>query len=130
MKGIFSVLALGLASLAAATDNHNTPPKPTTTLTTYTTVTTCPITSTQYEHGTTKVITTLTTSTIVVTKCEGCDGVTTIHEPDGQDTTTTEVLVTYTTTCPVTEVRKSCDHVPNCVAIVDTDSGPENVKWD
>lgn len=72
-----------------------------TTLTTYTTVTTCPVTSTYTQEGTTYCVTDLTTSTIVVTECYGC-GVKTVP---GEDTTVydhqTEYATRYTT-CPVT----------------------------
>lgn len=102
MKGIFSALALGFVSFVAATY-----PTVTTTYTVITTVTTCPVTSTKTEHGTTKIVTDLTTSTMTITKCLNCDGVTTTREPDGHDTTTTAVIVTYTTICPVTEVSEN-----------------------
>lgn len=74
------------------------------------TVTTCPITSTKYEDGTTKVVTELTTSTITVTSCLDCEGVITIPGPTGHEYTTTEVLVTYTTLCPVTETITEPGH--------------------
>lgn len=52
----------------------------------------------------TYVDTILTTSTIVVTECAGgsCGGEVTVTYPDTTVGTTTQVEVTYTTTCPVT----------------------------
>ncbi|OJD35401.1 extracellular proline-rich protein [Diplodia corticola] len=45
----------------------------TATMTTFTTVTTCPVTSTKTDHGSTYITTSLTTSTITVTSCKaGC----------------------------------------------------------
>lgn len=89
------------------------------TKTTYTTVTTCPITSTLTESGTqvslfplhnptnafrTYCITELTTSTITVTDCKDCPGqVTTVPGPIVTEGTTTLVEVTYETLCPTTE---------------------------
>jgi hypothetical protein len=48
----------------------------------------------------------MTTSTITVTSCVGgcgSGGVVTVPGPTGVASTTTEVVITYTTTCPVTE---------------------------
>ena len=52
----------------------------------------------------TYVETSLATSTIVVTECPGgsCGGEVTVTEPDTTIGTTTQVELTYTTTCPVT----------------------------
>ncbi|RAL59726.1 hypothetical protein DID88_000358 [Monilinia fructigena] len=62
------------------------------------------VTSTTTEKGTTKWVTTIATSTVVVTSCVGgCGGVVTVPGPTGWETTTTDVFVTYTTTCPVEE---------------------------
>ncbi|KAH7065538.1 hypothetical protein B0J12DRAFT_39566 [Macrophomina phaseolina] len=56
-----------------ATGGHNT--TETETLTTFTTVTTCPVTQTTSDHGSTYITTALTTSTVVVTSCKGgCHG--------------------------------------------------------
>ncbi|KAH7170240.1 hypothetical protein EDB81DRAFT_156836 [Dactylonectria macrodidyma] len=73
------------------------------TLTTYTTVTTCPVTSTYTKEGTTYCVTELTTSTIVVTDCKGC--VTTVQGPDVTKTEQEVEYTTYTTVCPVTETK-------------------------
>lgn len=55
----------------------------------------------------TYVDTVLTTSTVVVTECVGgsCGGEVTVTKPDTTVGTTTQVEVTYTTTCPVTVRR-------------------------
>ncbi|KAK7397644.1 hypothetical protein QQX98_012988 [Neonectria punicea] len=74
------------------------------TLTTYTTVTTCPVTSTYTEEGTTYCITELTTSTIVVTDCYNC-GVTTVKGPDVTKTDVDVEYTTRTTVCPVTKTK-------------------------
>ncbi|KAF7562010.1 hypothetical protein G7046_g2129 [Stylonectria norvegica] len=75
-----------------------------TTLTTYTTTTVCPVTSTYTEEGTTYCVTDLTTSTVTVTECHGCGAqVTTVPGPTVTHGHTTEVEVTYTTVCPITE---------------------------
>ncbi|KPM42649.1 hypothetical protein AK830_g3939 [Neonectria ditissima] len=76
----------------------------TTTLTTYTTVTTCPVTSTYTKEGSTYCVTELTTSTIVVTECHGC-GVTTVQGPDVTKTGVDVEYTTRTTVCPVTETK-------------------------
>ncbi|KAI0143576.1 hypothetical protein GGR57DRAFT_508051 [Xylariaceae sp. FL1272] len=75
-------------------------------LTTYTTVTTCPATETVTAGGSTYIQTVLTTSTIVVTECPGgsCEGEVTETLPDTTIGTTTQVEITYTTTCPITEI--------------------------
>lgn len=76
-----------------------------TTMTVFTTTTVCPVTSTAVESGTTKIITQLTTSTIVVTSCVGgCgNGATTVPGSVIESTTTDVEYTTYTTTCPVTK---------------------------
>ncbi|CAM1505279.1 Fc.00g109160.m01.CDS01 [Cosmosporella sp. VM-42] len=81
----------------------------TTTLTTYTTVTTCPVTSTYTKEGSTYCVTDLTTSTIVVTECHGC-GIKTVP---GEDTTIYDHQTRYatrTTVCPVTETYTQEGH--------------------
>ncbi|KAI1842705.1 hypothetical protein JX265_002689 [Neoarthrinium moseri] len=101
MKAVFSLLALAGSALAGYGhgEGHET------TLTTYETTTVCPITSTITKGGSTYVQTAYTTSTITVTSCAGgeCGGEVTVTAPDTTVGTTTEVDVTYTTTCPVTE---------------------------
>jgi hypothetical protein len=69
MKADFTILALATAAFANVLEAR----WPATTLTTYTTTTVCPVTSTHTEGGHTQVITTLTTSTITVTACHGCE---------------------------------------------------------
>ncbi|KAI1174204.1 hypothetical protein F4777DRAFT_555136 [Nemania sp. FL0916] len=73
-------------------------------MTTFTTVTTCPVTTTVTKSGSTYVDTILTTSTVVVSKCPGgsCGSEVTVTKPDVTVGTTTKVEITYTTTCPVT----------------------------
>ena len=67
----------------------------TATMTTYTTTSVCPITTTTVEKGTTKTNTVLVTSTIVVTTCKGCGGLTaTVPGPTSIVSTTSEVEVT------------------------------------
>ncbi|RYC62054.1 hypothetical protein CHU98_g4173 [Xylaria longipes] len=112
MKAYFSLLALATSAIAGGYGGYGYPPPPpyysssipdvTTTeyATTYTTVTTCPAYTTVTSGGSTYVDTILTTSTIVVT--EG-GGEVTVTGPDTTVGTTTQVEVTYTTTCPVTE---------------------------
>ncbi|KAK0650875.1 hypothetical protein DIS24_g6459 [Lasiodiplodia hormozganensis] len=54
----------------------------TATMTTFTTVTTCPVTQTTSDHGSTFITTTLTTSTITVTSCKaGCNHLSTVVPP-------------------------------------------------
>ncbi|KAJ8106338.1 hypothetical protein ONZ43_g7098 [Nemania bipapillata] len=116
MKIHFNLLALATLAIAGkdgdngyTTTNTSPPPLPdlTTTdyLTTYTTVTTCPVYTTVTTGGSTYIETILTTSTIVVTECPGglCGGEVTVTLPDTTVGTTTQVEITYTTTCPVTE---------------------------
>jgi len=95
MKAIFTLCAL--ATVALAGDSHHY----TTLTTTYVTKSVCPVVTTKYEHGTTAVITKLTTSTITLT------GLITVTVP-GQPTTKiveSEAYTTYTTVCPVTETK-------------------------
>jgi len=93
MKVIFTLCALAVAVFAGK-DHY-------TTLTTYVSTTVCPVTVTSYQHGTTAVITKLTTSTITVT------GSVTVTIPGPPVTTyvDTEVYTTYTSICPVTETK-------------------------
>ncbi|KAB8296847.1 hypothetical protein EYC80_002258 [Monilinia laxa] len=110
----FALLALATSTLAQGLQErwysnppgYSSPPveTDTTTWTTFTSTTICPVTSTTTEKGTTKWVTTIATSTVVVTSCVGgCGGVVTVPGPTGWETTTTDVVVTYTTTCPVEE---------------------------
>ncbi|KAG4030516.1 hypothetical protein MFRU_012g02490 [Monilinia fructicola] len=114
MKAAFALLALATSTLAQGLQErwysnppgYSSPPveTDTTTWTTFTSTTICPVTSTTTEKGTTKWVTTIATSTVVVTSCVGgCGGVVTVPGPTGWETTTTDVVVTYTTTCPVEE---------------------------
>ncbi|KAI1121115.1 hypothetical protein F5Y10DRAFT_108679 [Nemania abortiva] len=112
MKLYLSLLALAIRAIAEEYDgdgypSYPPPPDVTTTdyMTTYTTVTTCPAVTTVTTGGSTYVETIFTTSTIVVTECPGgsCGGEVTVTEPDTTVGTTTQVEITYTTTCPVTE---------------------------
>jgi hypothetical protein len=101
MKAVFALLALATSAIA-----QDLVPRwyPTTTLTVYTTTTYCPVTSTTVEQGTTKYVTTYTTSTITVTSCiGGCGTEVTVTAPSTTTSTETEVTTYYTTTCPVTE---------------------------
>ncbi|KAI9645775.1 hypothetical protein NHQ30_005208 [Ciborinia camelliae] len=108
MKAAFAILALATSTLAHGLQErwYSSPPEETDTTiwTTYTSTTICPVTSTTTEKGTTKWVTSIATSTVVVTSCVGgCGGVVTVPGPTGWETTTTDVVVTYTTTCPVEE---------------------------
>ncbi|KAH6897202.1 hypothetical protein B0T10DRAFT_455075 [Thelonectria olida] len=75
------------------------------TIVTYTTVTTCPVTSTYTREGSTYCVTQLTTSTVVVTECKNCEGVTTVEGPDYTKTEVDVEYTTRTTVCPVTETK-------------------------
>ncbi|KAH6681642.1 hypothetical protein B0J14DRAFT_219654 [Halenospora varia] len=107
MKAVFSLIALAATALAQDIlprgDRGDTPKSVTQTVITTTTV--CPITSTYTEHGKTSIVTYLTTSTLTITSCPGgeCGGVVTVPGPTGVASSTTQVLTTYTTICPVTE---------------------------
>ncbi|RSL99755.1 hypothetical protein CEP52_009562 [Fusarium oligoseptatum] len=70
------------------------------TATTYTTVTTCPVTYTHTKEGTTYCVTELTTSTIVVTETK--DVHVTVKKPDVTKEYTDVEYTTRTTVCPVT----------------------------
>ncbi|KAJ4325300.1 hypothetical protein N0V84_003521 [Fusarium piperis] len=70
------------------------------TATTYTTVTTCPVTYTHTKEGTTYCVTELTTSTIVVTETK--DVHVTVKQPDVTKEYTDVEYATRTTVCPVT----------------------------
>jgi hypothetical protein len=67
---------------------------------TYTTVTTCPVTYTHTQEGTTYCVTELTTSTIVVTETK--DVHVTVKKPDVTKEYTDVEYATRTTVCPVT----------------------------
>lgn len=102
MKAFFAIM--GLASLASAGGggyNYHTG------TTIYETTTVCPITQTYTTSGSTYEETQYTTSTITVTECPGgeCGGEVTVTGPPQTIGTTTEVDVTYTTVCPVTETK-------------------------
>ncbi|KAM5351267.1 hypothetical protein ACJ41O_003990 [Fusarium nematophilum] len=73
------------------------------TATTYTTVTTCPVTYTHTKEGTTYCVTELTTSTIVVTETKDVE--VTIQKPDVTKEYTDVEYYTKTTVCPVTETK-------------------------
>lgn len=79
MRATLAILALATTALANVLEAR----WPVTTMTTYTTTTVCPVTSTYTQGGKTQIITSLTTSTITVTACQGCE--TTVEGP-----TTTE----------------------------------------
>ncbi|TAQ87746.1 hypothetical protein B7494_g3905 [Chlorociboria aeruginascens] len=99
-----SVVAHGLAPRGNKTSDATT----TETLTTFTTTTYCPVTQTQSANGTTKLLTTLTTSEITVTSCVGgCYSETTVPGPTETLSSTTEVLLTYTTESPVIVTKTS-----------------------
>ena len=75
------------------------PQSETNTLTTYTTLTTCPVTSTYTTGSTTYYSTTLTTSTITVTSCKGgcpTPGPTGTAPPPPPETTTKPIIKTST----------------------------------
>ncbi|PQE30657.1 repetitive proline-rich cell wall protein [Rutstroemia sp. NJR-2017a WRK4] len=106
MKTVLALLALASFTVAQGLQAprwYSEPPDTeTTTLITYTTTTYCPVTSTKVESGTTSIYTDVSTSVYTVTSCVGgCGGVVTIPGPTGVASTTTEVIITYTTTCPV-----------------------------
>lgn len=82
---------------------HPEPEYGTKTATTYTTLTTCPVTKTHTKEGTTYYVTELTTSTIVVTDCYNCE--VTVKKPDVTHVETDVDYVTKTTICPVTETK-------------------------
>jgi len=107
MKTVLALLALASFTIAQGLQaprwESEPPDTETTTLVTYTTTTYCPVTSTKVESGTTSIYTDVSTSVYTVTSCVGgCGGgVVTIPGPTGVASTTTEVIITYTTTCPV-----------------------------
>ncbi|KAM3068751.1 hypothetical protein ACMFMG_010924 [Clarireedia jacksonii] len=108
MKTVLALLALASSTvvqgLQAPRWESSPPDTETTTIVTYTTTTYCPVTSTKVQSGTTSIYTDVSTSVYTVTSCVGgCGngGVVTVPGPTGVASTTTEVIITYTTTCPV-----------------------------
>ncbi|PQE05413.1 repetitive proline-rich cell wall protein [Rutstroemia sp. NJR-2017a BVV2] len=127
MKTVLALLALASFTVAQGLQaprwESGPPDTETTTLITYTTTTYCPVcqdasynvhragtnafkqvTSTEVQSGTTSIYTDVSTSVYTVTSCVGgcgSGGVVTVPGPTGVASTTTEVIITYTTTCPV-----------------------------
>lgn len=118
MKAVFSLVALGLASVVAATDYHYTPPTPphetvyvpgepvkhaTTTYYTVTSTSLCPITTTITKDGSTYTKT-YTTTTTIYTKIPTVI-YETVHKPDETTKVWEGVTVTSTSLCPITETK-------------------------
>ncbi len=84
------------------------PPTETTTMVTYTTTTTCPVTSTYSQNSTTYYSTMLSTSTLTVTSCKGgCPTPSVYTTPKSPPMPTTMTTYTTLTTCPVTSTYSS-----------------------
>jgi hypothetical protein len=116
MKAAFSLMALGLASIVAATDYEHTPPpydtvyvpgKPeyesTTVYVTSTSTSLCPVTTTIYEGGHT--ITKVYTSTSTIYTKVPTVIYQTVHKPDQTTHVVEQVTITSTSLCPVYETK-------------------------
>lgn len=103
------------------------------TLTTFTTVTTCPVTQTKTDHGSTYITTTLTTSTVVVTSCKaGCHGwvPTSIPAPDSTYVQPTDKPTTLPTDKPTTAPTNkptTSEYAPGTTSVITTKVYPTTI---